>query len=99
MQFIISQCELSKASVSFEAHRLGTALTGLFVMCCFDMYPVGSGSDCLFHCICLQARLEIHLINAEPNPRRGIHRDDDDADVERCTTGDFFFNNTETGSI
>lgn len=62
------------------------------------MYPVDLGYDCLFHCICLQARLEIHLINAEPNLRCGIH-EDDDADGERCATGDFFLNNMETGSI
>lgn len=67
-------------------------------MCCLDMYPVDPGYDCLFHCICPQARFEIHLINAEPNPQYGIHKDDD-ADDERCTTGDFFFNKMETGSI
>lgn len=54
-------------------------------MCCFDMYPVGLVYDCLFYCICLRARLEIHLINAELNPRCGIHKDDD-ALVQRCTT-------------
>lgn len=89
---------MSKATVSFEPQRLGKALTGLFVMCCFDMYPVGLGYDCLFHRICLQARLEIHLINVEPNPQCGIHKDDD-ADFERCATGNLFFNNMGTGSI
>lgn len=59
-------------------------MTGLFVLCCFDMYPVGMGYDCLFHRIWLQARLEIHLINVGLIPDVGIVKDDD-AEVEMCS--------------
>lgn len=69
--------------------RLEAALTGSFL--------VG-----LPHCLlcCLWARLEMHLINDEPNPRHGIHRDDgDDAVIERFTTAGFIVDNMEAGGV
>jgi hypothetical protein len=50
---------------AFEPWRLvGRALTGLFVVLCFDLYPMGSLHDCLFHCVCLRATPQMRLVNA-----------------------------------
>lgn len=87
-----------KAAVSLKPQRLGEALTALFVMCCFDMYPVGMGYELfvpLYFCLQAKERNPSNKMLEHNPPRSEIHKDDEEE--ERCR--DFFFNNMETRSF